>query len=150
MTDVEPARREDLPQLVRLIGSVEGCAPATVWSVPWDVDDYWVIRDGPEVVAAGALQPVGDEGRQAEIRGLAVDPRYRGYGLASRLVQHLCALGSRAGLDVVCITRKPRFFERQGFALTRSDWLPPYRVDPEHAGDTPRVALVRPSLGQAA
>lgn len=139
MSPVQPAVAADLAELVHLIGSTEGCAGATVWSLPWDIGHYWVIKQGGRIVAAGSLQPL-DDGRRAEIRGLVVAPAHRGTGLATRLVDHLCDIGRRAGLDVVCMTRKPNFFVRQGFAETAPDWLPPYRVQAEMT-EPPRVAL---------
>ncbi len=140
MSPIEPARPGDLASLIQLVGSADGCSPATVWSLPWDLGHYWLIRSGTQVIAAGSLQSVGD-GVRAEIRGLAVAPAAQGRGLATRMVRHLCELAGRAGLSVVCVTRKPRFFERQGFAVTEADWLPPSRRDVGHSAGPPRVAL---------
>jgi len=140
--DVVPAEARDLQGLVALIGAAEGCAPTTVWSLPWDLNHYWVIRRDGRVVASGSLQPVGD-GRRAEIRGIATDPAYRGHGFAKAIVAHLCAVGARTGLEVVCMTRKPGFFERQGFTQMPAHWLSPLRVDAEggQSDDAPRIAL---------
>ena len=144
--DLRPTRATDadLPALIELLGETEGCAPLTVWSVPWQLYDYWLIRDEGHqgnVIAAGSLQPI-EGSRRAEIRGLVVAESHRGQGLASRIVEHLCRIAADRQLDVVCITTSPGFFERHGFEGVAPDWLPAHRRDVE-CGDAPRVALRR-------
>jgi N-acetylglutamate synthase-like GNAT family acetyltransferase len=134
-----PATPADLPALIKLIGTSDGCSPQTVWSLPWDLPFYWVVRDHEQIVASGSLQPVDGVAR-AEIRGLVVAPSYQGQGLAGKFVTFLQDRAAKRGIDVVCVSTSPGFFEKQGFSTTPAHWLPAHRV---HAvrGARPRVGL---------
>ena len=77
-----------------------------------DVDD----NDGERVVGCGSLAALSPE--LAEIRSLAVDGDYQGYGLGGLLVGKLADAAVVRGFRQVCaLTLRPRFFERQGFSI---------------------------------
>lgn len=157
---VAAATLRDVRALVELLGgSVPAVAAETVWEVPWTWQHYWIVRDASgDIVCAGSLRPLDD--RRAEIRGLVVAPRARGTGIATVLVDHLLERADALGLEAVCVTRKPSFFRRFGFAETIASWVVPQRTlgkssfqptsrSPLRAGEgesSPRVAMVRSRL----
>ena len=68
----------------------------------------------PEVVGCGALHVMWDD--LAEIRTLAVDPRWRGHRVGHALVVELVARARALGLRrVFCLTFEVDFFTRHGF-----------------------------------
>jgi amino-acid N-acetyltransferase len=61
----------------------------------------------------------------AEIRSLAIEPTYQGQGLGRRIVVQLLAEAQVLELPrVFALTRKPGFFLKLGFQLTRIEDLP--------------------------
>lgn len=119
---VEAARPTDVPALCALLRSViPDCHPETVRAVPSTWPHYAVVRDGPRIVGAGALVPVGPG--LAEIRGLAVSADHRGLGIASQVVEHLVQQGEASERGVVCVTRRPGFFARMCFQEVAPTWL---------------------------
>ena len=142
LTAVEPARHTDLNGLVSLLASsTPDCASQTVWDLPWQWPNYRVVRKHDNVVAAASLTPVADQ--RSEIRGLAVDPRFRGKGLARQLVSSLVDAAAERGHETVCVTTSPDFFGRLGFARVHPFWLdlqPARRPLGECAGD--RVTMI--------
>jgi N-acetylglutamate synthase-like GNAT family acetyltransferase len=140
---VADALRSDLPELKRLLAeTVPDCAPQTVWELPFHWSSYRVIRnDADEVIAAASLQAL--PGRRAEIRGLVVDPNWRGKGLANILVEDLLARAEAEGREAVCVTRNPSFFARHGFQYTFPTWLTRKRhVRQPSSDDAPRVCMI--------
>lgn len=140
---VEDAKESDLPDLKRLLAStVPECSPQTVWDLPFHWSSYRVVRnDEGRVIASGSLQVLS--GERAEIRGLVVDPDWRGKGLANLLVEDLLAIARTIGHETVCVTRSPSFFERFGFRHTFPTWL---SQDRHHRGgkddEDPRAYMV--------
>jgi N-acetylglutamate synthase-like GNAT family acetyltransferase len=142
--DLAPAGRDDLPELVALLGAaVPHCLPETVWQLPYTHHRYLVARDERgAMVAAGSLEPL--DGHRAEIRGLVVDPAFRGRGLASEIVRQLLRRARTRGLDALCVTRKPAFFQRLGFRATAPHWLSLQRRLAPQQSNTPRVSMAAP------
>lgn len=140
---VEPATLDDVGDLQMLLAhAVPACAPETVWELPFQWKTFRVIRnDEGKVIAAGSIRDL--EGERAEIRGLAVHPEFRGRGLADKVVERLLDESRARNRNMVCVTRKPSFFERFGFQKTFPTWLSRNRlpvrtkVDPD-----PRVFMV--------
>jgi len=140
---VSDALRSDLPELKQLLAdTVPECAPQTVWELPDHWSSYRVIRAGSgQVIAAASLQDL--PGLHAEIRGLVVDPAWRGKGLANILVEDLLERARSRGREVVCATRKPSFFKRHGFRYTFPTWLTRGRHVPHDASKSePRVYMI--------
>lgn len=139
---LEPARAEHQEALISLLASViPDCAVQTVWDVPWRWPDYWIVRSDTAVVGTGALYPI-DEHR-CELRGLAVDAAFRGQGIARCIVHHLLGVARAKGLDMLCVTRRPDFFESLDFVKTHPFWLDlePSRR-PRGATATDRQAMI--------
>lgn len=102
----------------RIAGLLRAAAPDCVPMALRDVHRRWrqfkVVRDRDHgVIAAASLRPV--ERRRVELRGLVVDSRYHGCRLGSRLVARAVDRCLRAGVELVCVTRRPSFFARLGF-----------------------------------
>jgi len=108
----EPARPHDLRDALELLGRAE----LTEQDVAEGWGHYFVVReDDGRVVGVAGLEVHGEDGL---LRSVAVDPTYRGQGLAARLV---AAVVERAALlklrDLYLLTTTARgYFARHGFA----------------------------------
>lgn len=90
------------------------------------VAEFDVVKtEGGLIVACVALRDLQD-GR-GELRSLAVHADYRGFGLGRRLVQQTIHRARARGLDLVCVTTHPAFFERLGFRTVPLDSIPKKR-----------------------
>jgi amino-acid N-acetyltransferase len=108
----EPARPHDLPGALDLLGRSE--LPGKDVAERWG--HYFVVReDDARVVAVGGLEVHGEDGL---LRSVAVDPDYRGQGLAASLVEAAMDRARRLELrSVYLLTTTARgYFARQGFA----------------------------------
>lgn len=111
----------------------------------------WVVAevDG-KIIGMGSLLIMWDD--LAEIRSLIIDPAYHGLGAGRRIVTMLLAEAKSLELArVFALTRKPGFFLKMNFQLTRIEDLP-RKVQKDcvfcpkfHACD--EVALVMPLDG---
>lgn len=108
----EPARPHDLPGALELLGRSE--------LTERDVADHWghyfVVReDDGRVVAVAGLEVYGVD---ALLRSVAVDPDYRGQGLAASLVEAAIGRAKRLQLRAVYLltTTARDYFARRGFA----------------------------------
>ncbi len=122
---VRQATPGDRSSLVKLLNAAEpGCSPQTVWNIPWTWSRYQVMESsGGDIVASICLEDL-EEMPATEIRGLAVDRRWRGHGLASELVRRAVSRGEERGRQTLCVTKGPEFFERVGFRES-----PPYLLN---------------------
>lgn len=128
--DRSPVRvRAALPADVRAIRSlVQPYAEARILLAKEMVGYYEAVQEflvadapvagaadgAPEVVGCGALHVMWDD--LAEIRTLAVDPRWRGHRVGHALVVELVARARALGLRrVFCLTFEVDFFTRHGF-----------------------------------
>jgi amino-acid N-acetyltransferase len=79
-----------------------------------DVQEFWVAEQDSKVIGCGALHVMWED--LAEVRTLAVDPKYTGLGtgylILSRLIDVARELGVRR---VFCLTFEVDFFARHGF-----------------------------------
>jgi len=120
------ARASDLDRLATFISSYTAdgtLLPRTRPDLERHIGDFRLaIHDGA-IVGCGALHPSGV--RLAEIRSLAVDPSWRGLGIGRRIVRALLSEARRRGLArVFCLTRRPGFFEREGFVEVPKERFP--------------------------
>jgi amino-acid N-acetyltransferase len=108
----EPARPHDLRGALDLLGRSE----LTDRDVSEGWGHYFVVReDDGRVVGVAGLELHGEDGL---LRSVAVDPDYRGQGLASSLVEAVLQRATRVGLrDLYLLTTTARdYFTRHGFA----------------------------------
>ncbi len=141
---IESTVVDDHPALIELLAeTVPDCSPATVWEVPWSWTQYRVAKDASgQLVGAVALRCIDDH--STEIRGLAVASNWRGCGVAGALVEDALELAADMEKEVVCVTRKPTFFEQFGFRATFPTWLDQKRRrirESDDDGEAPRIAM---------
>ena len=108
----EPARPHDLPGALDLLGRSE----LTEQDVAERWGHYFVVReDDGRVVGVAGLEVHGEDGL---LRSVAVDPDYRGQGLAASLVEAALQRAKRLRLrSVYLLTTTARdYFARRGFA----------------------------------
>ncbi len=116
----EPARPHDLPGALDLLGRSE----LTQQDVAERWGHYFVVHeDDGRVVGMAGLEIHGEDGL---LRGVAVDPDYRGQGLAASLVEAAMQRAKRVSLrSVYLLTTSAReYFARQGFADCPRDEAP--------------------------
>ena len=108
----EPARPHDLRGALDLLGRSE----LTEQDVAERWGHYFVVReDDGRVVGVAGLEIHGEDGL---LRSVAVDPDYRGQGLAASLVEAAMQRAKRVQLrSVYLLTTTARdYFARRGFA----------------------------------
>ena len=97
--------------------------PRTVAELCENVRDFVVAEEDGQIVGCGALHLYGMH--LAEIRSIAVSPRWKGRGIGRLLVQALMDESRRHAVTCVCLfTRTPRFFAHLGFEVVRREELP--------------------------
>jgi amino-acid N-acetyltransferase len=84
----------------------------------------WVVAEtAGRIVAMGSLIVLWHD--LAEIRSLVIEPAYQGQGFGRQIVARLLAEAQALELPrVFALTRKPGFFLKLGFQLTRIEDLP--------------------------
>jgi N-acetylglutamate synthase-like GNAT family acetyltransferase len=108
----EPARPHDLRGALDLLGRSE----LTEQDVAEGWGHYFVVReDDGRVVGVAGLEIHGEDGL---LRSVAVDPDYRGQGLAASLVEAVLERAKRVNLRAVYLltTGARDYFARRGFA----------------------------------
>jgi ribosomal-protein-alanine N-acetyltransferase len=123
---VRPFARRELNRIVQIEGASFG---KDAWPAECFVD-YW--RESPELFLTARLgrriagySITRTNWRGAELESIAVDPRYRGHGVARALldatVSRLRIQGARALRLMVSTTNAPalRFYRQYGFVRTR-------------------------------
>lgn len=132
---VEKACIGDAPQIHKLANhfAEKGVMlPRALSEIYENIRDFFVVRDGDNVVACAALHVYWSD--LAEVRGVAVSEscqgRRLGAGLVGACLGEAKALGIRR---VFCLTYQAPFFEKQGFRqvdkleLPRKVWSECYR-----------------------
>ena len=131
----EKARVEDaqaIHDLVNFYAMRGDMLPRTLGEVYENLRDYFVVRDGDQVVGCVALHIMWSD--LAEIRALAVSETNQVRGVGTLLVTHCIEEARKLGLKTVfALTYKPGFFERLQFqqadvmTLPRKVWNECYR-----------------------
>ena len=117
----EPARPHDLRGALELLGRSE----LTEQDVAAGWGHYFVVReDDGRVVGVAGLEIHGEDGL---LRSVAVDPDYRGQGLAASLVEAALERAKRVNLRAVYLltTGARDYFARRGFADCPRETAPP-------------------------
>ena len=117
MSQVEKARIQDVPQMHKLINHFADkgdMLPRPLGELYETLRDFFVIRDGEQVIACAALHVCWAD--MAEVRSVAVvegsQKKGRGDILVGACLQEARTLGIN---DVFCFTYRPDFFKRHGF-----------------------------------
>jgi amino-acid N-acetyltransferase len=117
----EPARPHDLPGALDLL--VRAGLPDAGVAERWG--HYFVVReDDGRVVAVAGLEVHGEDGL---LRSVAVDPDYRGQGLAASLVTAAMERAGQLELRAVYLltTTAHGYFSRHGFGDCPRETAPP-------------------------
>jgi amino-acid N-acetyltransferase len=117
----EPARPHDLRGALDLLGRSE----LTDRDVAEGWGHYFVVReDDGRVVGVAGLELHGEDGL---LRSVAVDPDYRGQGLAASLVEAAMERAQRVRVRAVYLltTTARDYFARHGFADCPREAAPP-------------------------
>ncbi|HWD21645.1 MAG TPA: GNAT family N-acetyltransferase [Burkholderiales bacterium] len=136
MTEFGPARREDLPQLVALLGILfsqesefapdDAKQASALEKILSDetVGRIYVAREGGQVVAMATLLytiSTAEGGMAALLEDVVVQPGHRGRGIGSGLLRHVLAEARKQGaLRVTLLTdaqneRAQRLYSKLGF-----------------------------------
>jgi len=124
---VRRARPADVPRMMPLLNKYaeEGEILPRSQNEVFDSVRSWVMAEAENtrIVGVGALVIISQE--LAEVRSLVINPDFHGQGLGRRIVEMLLYEAYEFDIDrVFALTRKPDFFLRLGFHLTRLEKLP--------------------------
>lgn len=126
MVSVVKARIGDVPQIHKMVNSfaVGGIMLARPLSEIYEnIRDYFVIREGEKVIACVALHISWSD--LAEVKALAVTSNNQKSGLGSQLIDACKKEARELDIPIIfCLTYKPEFFEKQGFARVDKMRLP--------------------------
>ena len=132
---VEKARIKDIPQMQEMINYFADrgeMLPRPLSEMYENVRDYFVVRQGEQVIACVALHIMWFD--LAEVKSLAVAEDNQKQGLGNQLVQTCLNEAKELGIPTVfCLTYKPAFFEGLGFTqldkmeLPQKVWTECYR-----------------------
>jgi amino-acid N-acetyltransferase len=135
VNQVEKAKIPDVTQIHKLINGFaeKGQMLARPLSELYEsIRDFFVIREGGEVVACAALHVSWSD--LAEIRSVAVAENNQKKGLGARLVAACIKEADELGIKTVfCFTYRPDFFKHQKFVdiekmeLPRKVWTDCFR-----------------------
>ena len=124
--DIERARISDVPWMHALINRLAekgDMLPRPMSELYESIRDFFVARDGAEVVACIALHVIWSD--LAEIKALAVDESWQDQGIGVALVQ--ACLEEAREMQVprlFCLTYRPDFFAQFGFRYSDVMELP--------------------------
>ena len=106
--------------------------PRTLGEVYENLRDFFVVRDGGQLLACAALHIIWED--MAEVRSLAVREESQAQGLGAVLVRACVEEAHSLGLSTLfALTYRPAFFEKLGFrqadvmSLPRKVWNECYR-----------------------
>jgi amino-acid N-acetyltransferase len=144
----EPARTHDLRGALELLGRSE----LTDQDVSQGWGHYFVVReDDGRVVGVAGLELHGEDGL---LRSVAVDPDYRGQGLAASLLEAVIQRAERVGLRSIYLltTSAHDYFARHGFSDCAREAAPPAIRDSWEfkSGCPSSAALMRRAVARAA
>ena len=149
MNQVEKAKIQDVPQIHRLINYFADrgeMLPRSLSEIYENIRDYFVIRQGEQVIACAALHVCWSD--LAEIKSVAVAEDSQKQGIGAHLIETCLEEAKELGIATVfCLTYQPGFFEKFGLSqvdkmeLPRKVWTECYRC-PKFP-DCDEVALVR-------
>ena len=132
---VVPATVQDAAGIHKLVNywAAEGqMLPRTLAETYENLRDFFVIRQGDQVIACAALHIMWAD--MAELKSLAVDPDIQSRGHGSALVAACVEEGRRLGMQrLFALSYRPGFFERLGWKqadvmnLPRKVWNECYR-----------------------
>jgi N-acetylglutamate synthase-like GNAT family acetyltransferase len=118
MVHLRPANRADSAAIRRLIHQV-GINPT---GLDWR-RFILAVDEADQMVGCAQVKPHGDGTR--ELASLAIQPEWRGQGLARLLIEHLLE-HNPPPLYLTCRSRLTPLYEKFGFKMLSQTELPPY------------------------
>ena len=126
MINVHKAQLVDVPRMMPLLNEYARQAeilPRLEADVYQSIRDWVIAEADGKMVGMGSLLIMWSD--LAEIRSLVIDRAHQGQGIGREIVVQLLAEARSLGLPrVFALTRKPGFFLKMGFQLTRIEHLP--------------------------
>jgi amino-acid N-acetyltransferase len=126
LSSIEKAKIGDVPQIQQLVNyfADKGEMLARPLSEIYEnLRDYFVVRRGDQIIGCVALHVNWSD--LAEVKALAVAEDAQRRGMGAQLVQACLQEAKALELPIVfCLTYKPEFFEKQGFARVDKMKLP--------------------------
>jgi amino-acid N-acetyltransferase len=126
MINVRKAQLTDVPLMMPLLNEYAKQAeilPRMEADVYQSIRDWVIAETDGKIVGMGSLLIMW--GDLAEIRSLVIDPACQGQGVGRAIVTQLLTEARMLGLPrVFALTRKPGFFLKMDFQLTRIEKLP--------------------------
>lgn len=126
MINVRKARLTDVPRMMPVLNEFTRQAeilPRQEADVYQSIRDWVIAEEGEKIIGMGSLLIMWSD--LAEIRSLVIDPTYQGQGVGRAIVNQLLAEARALGLPrVFALTRKPGFFLKMDFQMTRIEHLP--------------------------
>lgn len=123
---VEKAELSEAPRMRKLVNyfaAQDLMLPRSLSEIYENIRDYFVVREGDEVVGCGALHICW--GDLAEIKSVAVSEEWRHRGIGRALVKSCIEEAKAMDLPVVfCLTYEIAFFAQFGFQKTEPAELP--------------------------
>ena len=123
---VRKARLADVPKMMPLLNEYAHqmeILPRQEADVYQSIRDWVVAEINGHIVGMGSLLIMWHN--LAEIRSLVIDPRCQGQGVGRQIIEQLLTEAEAFGLpSVFALTRKPGFFLKLGFQMTRIEALP--------------------------
>jgi amino-acid N-acetyltransferase len=123
---IRKARLADVPRMLPLLQEYARQAeilPRSEADVYQSIRDWVVAEVEGQLVGMGSLLIMWHD--LAEIRSLVIDPQCQGQGVGRGIVEQLLVEAQTLELPrVFALTRKPGFFLKLGFYLTRIEHLP--------------------------
>ena len=122
----EKARIKDIKAIHKLVNSYASkgeMLPRALSEMYECVRDFFVVRDGDEIIACAALHVFWSD--LAEVRAAAVAEGKKAQGAGAALMQACLDEGRELGISTIfCLTYAPAFFERFGFKQVDKSELP--------------------------
>jgi amino-acid N-acetyltransferase len=136
---------EEMHQLINYFADRDEMLPRALSDIYENIRDYFVVREGGRVTGCAALHVMWSD--LAEVKSVAVAEDSQRQGIGSGLVEACLKEARTLGLPTVfCLTYKPAFFQKFGFAeidkmqLPRKVWTECYHCS--KFPDCEEVALI--------
>jgi amino-acid N-acetyltransferase len=116
---IQPARPEQLPELVQLLTKNQ----LPVEDLPVDLPNFWLALDGEKPVGSVGLEIYNTVGL---LRSLSVDETYRNQAIARQLCDRAFDEAKKRAVSTVFLitTTADRYFQRLGFSLVDRSTVP--------------------------
>jgi amino-acid N-acetyltransferase len=114
---------EEMHQLINYFADRDEMLPRALSDIYENIRDYFVVREGGRVTGCAALHVMWSD--LAEVKSVAVAEDSQRRGIGSGLVEACLKEARTLGLPTVfCLTYKPAFFQKFGFAEIDKMQLP--------------------------